>query len=304
MHDRVLEVAKSLRAGSLEGSWLLTEPHLLYLSESQSRAYLQAMENDQYSSGFHSATVETIARNVSEMVDPVLHRKLALIDLGPGYPDKAIPIGKFCNANKIPLHYVPVDISSEFLTIAARAMARFSHNISPIHSKFEACGSQLQEIGLNDECLVMIGLTFMNFEPGVILPLLRRIGPKGARFLVAAELVTPENTVERILNQYRVDEARDFAFGPLSVVGIEPAFIDFDVRFVNDRVEFVFTLKSNIPKILFDRGLRVGHRITTAVSYRYTRAQLSNVFKIYDFSSRIFFSIDERSAVAVLSSVI
>jgi hypothetical protein len=146
----------------------------------------------------------------------------------------------------------------------------------------------------------MIGLTFMNFEPDKILSTLRQIGPRGSRFLVASEMITSENTLERILSQYRVDEARKFAFGPLKLAGVAETAVEYDVAFANGRVEFVFRINDDVPKVLSDRGVRIGDRVKTAVSYRYAMSELNAAFVRHGFSGRAFFSPDGRTAVVAL----
>lgn len=101
------ETLKYLRQTSAN-TYELTEPHLLYLSGDQSQAYLNAMDDDAYSGTFHNATVEIIKNNLARFF-PEDWQELSLIDLGPGYPDKSIPIADYFQSKGYILHhFIPI----------------------------------------------------------------------------------------------------------------------------------------------------------------------------------------------------
>src|SRR4051812_16533992 len=110
-------------------SFLLIEPHLLYLGAQQADDYLELMKNPKYAESFHSDTVKLIQREVLQLFPGNL-KGVTLIDLGPGYPDKSLPIAASLINRKIALDYIPVDISERFLEIAEqhlKPLARSTH---------------------------------------------------------------------------------------------------------------------------------------------------------------------------------
>ncbi|MDQ7826434.1 MAG: L-histidine N(alpha)-methyltransferase [Candidatus Eremiobacteraeota bacterium] len=82
---------------------------------------------------------------------------------------------KYLQQQGVPCTYLPVDISTAFLEIAARAMAPFVARICPIHATFETCSGRIPSSAYEHTAYCMIGLTFMNFMPDRILPLLKEI---------------------------------------------------------------------------------------------------------------------------------
>ncbi len=128
------EVLSHLRKTD-ESTWELTEPHLLYLDDSSATHYLEAMKNDEYSAGFHSETVEVIEKNKESILEGFTH--INLIDLGPGYPDKSLPLAKEFKS-KGTLSYYPVDVSPLYLKVAEEAMKNYVNSVTTIHERFEA----------------------------------------------------------------------------------------------------------------------------------------------------------------------
>ena len=291
------EVLKCLKRNPITNSWELIEPHLLYLSPVQSNAYLKAMNSQKYSTGFHSDTIEIIRANCAEIVGK---ESLCLIDLGPGYPDKALPMGEYCKRNGIALHYVPIDVSDTFLEIAEKEMKPFCVKTSPVHSMFETSAIHLREVDRSCS-LAMIGLTFMNFPPEVFLPLLKAIAGPSGRGLVASELRSEEGDMKPLLARYEIPEARNFGFGPLELLGLSQDDVSFRVEFNQGRIELRFKLLSNIPEVLNSKSVAVGDEVVTAVSYRYTENELNYTLEKHFSRHQIFKSVEGNAAVAVCS---
>ncbi|MBI4370333.1 MAG: L-histidine N(alpha)-methyltransferase [Elusimicrobia bacterium] len=292
------EILKHLQWDSENSRFLLTEPHLLYLTRAQSQSYLDAMGNPEYSSGFHSATVEVIKANLPTILGKFT-RKVSLIDLGPGYPDKSLPIGEYLKKNKAELYYYPVDVSDSFLGLACRYMRPFAANVVPIESRFEDCVSKLPQEAAQYELFVLIGLTFMNFHHSIILTLLNQIkGPSG-KVILAAELLQENAHMEDVLQRYKSDAARDVAFGPLRHLRMRPEDADHLVSFHNSRIEMSFKLRGAIPPVLANKGVKSGDTIVTAVSYRYRMFKLQSLCKQYFSKFEIFTSKDNSTAVAL-----
>jgi uncharacterized SAM-dependent methyltransferase len=280
------------------GYFLLNEPHLLYLSDEQSELYLDAMKSEDYSSSFHGPTVAILKANLDAIFADV-GRAVSLIDLGPGYPDKSLPIVAFLKGRGIACTYVPVDISRKFLDLAAGTVAPLVERVCPVHAMFEACAGRIPPEIYRDSTYCMIGLTFMNFPPDDLLPLLKRLARDRGRVIVATELLTAAKTPEVILRSYRTDEARAVGFGPLEHLGLREGDVSYCPAFVNGRVELQYTLRrapSGQTELL---PLKAGHTVVTAVSYRYTRAELVAILERHFAAHRIFESDDGGAAVAV-----
>jgi len=241
--------------------WSLAEPHLLYLEDNQVASYLKTMENKSYSGGFHSEMVEILSNNIPKVFKGV--SEINLVDLGPGYPDKSLLIGKGYK-NKGILNYYPVDISKKYLEITEKEMEPYCSKVVPVHLKFDDLPGSM-EYPRGPKTFVIIGLTFMNFDGDYILKLLRQISNGEGKVIIASELLS--KGTNEILSQYQVPEAKTFAFGPLNILGFSIHYFKFSINFDGRKIELLFSPTTKLR--IGSKDMDVGDQITTAVSYRY-----------------------------------
>lgn len=282
----------------LTDTFLLIEPHLLYLNNSQAESYLELMNNPKYAESFHSDTVKIIKRELSQLFPNHLS-EMTLIDLGPGYPDKSLPIAEYFKSMQIELDYVPVDVSRLFLDIADQNVKPLVRSTAPIQARFEDCRDHIPERFYQQTAFCMIGLTFMNFPPETFISLLKKIAGKNGAVIIASELLGADKTVEHILASYRNNEARNLLQGPLLNLGFDENMIEYDVQFNDSRVEMGFNL-AQIPKgPLESAGLKKGSRVITGISYRYSKEELEKLLQIYFTSAQLFLSDNRGTALAL-----
>ncbi len=218
------EIIKYLKEDG-SGKWLLIEPHLLYLQADSAKSYLRAMANSKYATGFHSETVKVIASRTNDIVGDERH--LCLVDLGPGYPDKAVPIASYCKEKQIKFDYVPVDINEFFLDIAVKEIKKYADNVVPIHALIEKCADKIPDTFRNN-ALVMIGLTFMNFPPAQILPLLKQIGGEGARVLSLLRFLAMRKILMRSYEDIELQRHKKLLLVPLECLGLQRAMLNME----------------------------------------------------------------------------
>lgn len=281
-----------------ERYFLLNEPHLLYLSDEQSDLYLEVMKSEDYSSSFHGPTVDIIKSNLPAIFSDI-GGGVSLIDLGPGYPDKSLPMVQYLRDQQVPCKYIPVDISQSFLDLAVHYIEPFVEQVYPVHARFETCAGQIPSEIYHYSTYCMIGLTFMNFPPEMLVPLLKDMAGNKGRVIVASELLTEQKTAERVLASYRTREAQAVGFGPLKHLGFQESELTYQPVFANGRVELHYRLEQEPSDALQALGVRSGSAIVTAVSYRYTEEQLNQLLGQYFTSYRVFTSHDGGTAVAV-----
>ncbi len=273
--DAGSEILKHLRPSQGRYRLEITSPHVLYLSEEQSDGYLAAMANRDYS-GFHSETAIAIERHAAEIIGP--SRAVQLIDLGPGFPDKAIPLGRHCRSRGVKLRYCAVDVNARFLDLATKEMAKYSAETQGIRALFEEA-APLIPASPDDHRILMLGLTFMNFAPARILSTLSELVPGGGSLLIAAQLIEGPASIPAIVRQYETDEARWVAFGPLKLLGAREEEVTYHVEFAEHRIEMSFAFRGAPPSPLKNLGLGSGDRVLTAISHRWTGAELRELLK-------------------------
>lgn len=285
-----------------KGYFLLNEPHLLYLSDEQSNLYLDVMKSEDYSASFHGPTVEIINKALSDLFSET-GKGVTLIDMGPGYPDKSLPMVRYLKDRQVPCVYVPVDISRSFLDIAAQHVRPYVERVHPVHAPFEECRAFIPGDVYRYTAFCMIGLTFMNFFPEKLLPLLKNIAGENGFVIVASELLTSQKSPDVVLASYRTREAQDFGFGPLKLLGLRQDRVTYQPQFVNGRVELQYCLTQDPGGNLVQTGMKSGDTVVTAVSYRYTTGQLSSLLEQYFRRHQMFISRDGGTALALARSV-
>lgn len=273
--------------------WELTEPHLLYLDDTQANHYLKVMQDQSYSKSFHNETVQLIEEHLDELFNTKA-RAVSLIDLGPGYPDKTLPMAQFLKERSTDVYYYPVDVSQRYLNISETEMHRFCKEVMPINALFELARKRVPKEAYERPAYVVIGLTFMNFPHGYILKLLKQLaGPKNGRVIFASELITSQNTIDDILNAYRGQAMQAFTFGPLRHLGYRDDLSVFSPVFQAHRVEHRFILHQTLS----DVPINMGDTVITAVSYRYTIEEITKILNDNFGDGKIWCSASNKTAL-------
>ncbi|MDP2600890.1 MAG: L-histidine N(alpha)-methyltransferase [Deltaproteobacteria bacterium] len=274
--------------------WELTEPHLLYLDDEQAVGYLKLMQDQSYSKSFHNETVQLIENHLNDLF-PSGERSISLIDLGPGYPDKALPMAKFLRNKNTEIYYYPVDVSLKYLDLAKEEMAPFCKGVFPINALFESAYEQMPKDAYERPVFVMIGLTFMNFPGSSILQLLKQLARRqgGGWAIFATELITPQNQIDGILNAYRGETMGEFTFGPLRHLGFNYDRSTFEPIYENHRVEHRFTIEEEMPGV----PILKGDMVVTAISYRYSLDEITNILHKNFTNGTIWCSPSNKTAL-------
>ena len=260
--------------------WIVEDQRVLYVDDSDAAKYLTLMDNPVYASGFHAQTVDLVRLNVNRFLN---HPSVRLVDLGPGYPDKTIPIMQEAQKRGTDLTYVPVDVSKAYVDLAATVAARYlpQDKIRPMNISFQEVGNT----DLSDDktkTYYFLGLTIMNFTRGQYVPLFNSMlkNPEDEA-VIAAEFITRQNTVDSILAQY--ETGREFTFSPLKNLGFRMEDTEFKVEYANERVELSHIFKSAAKG--YTMSFEKGDRIISAFSYRKPVGKFLDDIKL-DFNIR------------------
>jgi uncharacterized SAM-dependent methyltransferase len=243
----------------------LAEPHLLYMTEQQSRLYEKATaENHNYADLIDKPICDLLAKHLDEILER-LTDTVAFIDLGPGYPNKSLLVIDHLLPRRISITYYPVDVSPYFLKEAVEAVENKGVHAIPLLERFETLGSIL-DLNTNSTTRVLfLGLTFNNFEIDRILGILANITRIGDLCLVCVQ--TPDGlSLSEIVKPYTGEKIEAFAFQPLKAVGFSKYDFEYQPVFEDNCVKTRFTL-------LRDLSLRgcpflKGQHFVTAKSYR------------------------------------
>ena len=262
-------------------------PKNLYLNTKQAEKYLDLMKLDDYSTAFHDAIRESMDQFSAALIAE-LQQPARIFDLGPGFPDKTIPLIKHLRVRRVKHQYVPVDISRHFLNVAiGSVLSRFPGiPVWPLHCLFEDLPNaiaEVPEISGAGTRIILLGLTFMNFDAAEILPVISSLMRKGDVAIIAMALSEPDSS-KNFEQPYRNEIAKQFNFSALEILGFKESDFSYFVRFRNNRVEMGFVATQPLQLNLGD-GLQCeiqkNREIITAISYRYTPSKAKKILEQY-----------------------
>jgi hypothetical protein len=268
--------AQIAASAPVEKTIWLDNPANLYRDDLQADAYLSLMNFAPYGNGFHATVRSLIERHASDLLAG-LGESIEFIDLGPGYPDKSFPILRQMQRSGTEGRYRPVDISRRFLDLAADACRGYGFPVSPTHMLFEDLPELLHSSPSRAARLIMMGVTFLNYESNAGTALLARMLCSRDAAVIAGELLDPGAPPESLIAPYASEKAKLFNLLPLRLAGVACEHLQYFVRFRNRRIEMGFHVTAPVP--FRDTCLFPGQELVTAFSYRYTYHQLEAVLR-------------------------
>ena len=276
----------------------LDHPSFLYLKNSQAQQYIKLMHQESYSSEFHSPLVSLIEDKVLSLVDATL-KQVRFVDLGPGYPDKAIPILSHLRRAGIEVSYCPIDVNPFFLDLARESVEKITSSIFPIQSLFEEVAhadiSKISGVGQNVSSIIHIGPTFMNYAPSEAFDIMLRMSIPGDRLIISTELLE-DVSIESAAKIYVSKEVEHFNYMLLSNLGIAISDLRYFVQTNGNCIEMGFTVLRGVS--LNEYRLSKGTQIVTATSRRYGLKDLKSVLESYFDSYDIYTSIPPSVAIS------
>lgn len=277
----------------------LDQPQNLYLTGKQANTYLDLMRDKEYSKNFHNPLRDLLSRKKELLLENLIE-PICIIDMGPGYPDKTLPLFAYLKKKKLKCCYMPVDISPKFLSVATQALQPYGFPIKPQNCLFEELPSRLSHSSFSNDrgCrLIILGLTFMNYRPLQIAKLLSKIARPRDVILLATEHVESDRE-EKIVSPYRTQKAEKFGFMPLEMLDVNRNKVRYFATFSRGRIEMGFKILEPIQ--LHGLVLYPETKVVTAISYRYTYKQFRAFLRKHFQVLNIFSDLSKRVSMATL----
>jgi uncharacterized SAM-dependent methyltransferase len=247
-------------------------PYHLYLEPKQADAYIEMIEKDNFSESLHKPIVSMVQDYANVLIND-RYSKIELYDLGPGLPIKTVPLIKNLQKKNIQFTYHPVDISQSFLRITKDYVRQFNIETKPINCLFEELPERLEpNYNSKTQRIFLIGLTFNNYRPNSILPLLKSMMFNQDVSLIITEFYNKAK-LESILTPYQDYYAEQFNWLALKLIGCNRNDFQYETEFRNKRIQMGFRPKKKLE--IYGRKLTKKHKIITAISYRYTEFSLT-----------------------------
>jgi uncharacterized SAM-dependent methyltransferase len=178
--DRAINSLKRIGANS----WDYSDSLLLYISDEGSKTYEELQEEgNPYFSLVTKPEREYLAA-IAKNVAKALPSNFAYIDLGPGTEHKEQFFFEELKKLNKKFVYYPVDISQHYLNLAEDHAVKQGVPTISIKSSFEELPDRLSKF--KGPRFISLGLTFSNYLPAQIFPLLKDMaGNKGYIFINA-----------------------------------------------------------------------------------------------------------------------
>lgn len=200
-----------------------------------------------------------------------LPQQFEFVDLGPGSEKKENFIFNAARKQGKKICYTPVDISQTFLENAATNAKRHGMKVNPARASFEDFAEQNNELGKSR--FVSLGLTFGNYAPEEILPLLEKIARRMTHhsyYFINIQQRSQAHAAE-IASSYE-NLLEPLILPKLQLLGLNPR-LDVESSWVTPGIEAWCRLR-NTTRELEERGIAAGSELQLLRSLRYSEAEL------------------------------
>ncbi len=293
------------RGYKLEGNtriWNVADSKLWYLTDKQAQGFLDLSSTEGYKKSIIEKEVSLIKEHMGDFVNVLARKSANIIDLGCGDGKKASLFIEEMEKH-VKIRYCPIDISSYMVSKAANTIRKikigevleFKWNVSDFEN-LNNITSLFRDKGFESHFMMLLGNTLGNFDREDILNGIKNSMKKEDILLIGNGLTSGNEDWEKeykdkIINKWLIQI-------PLQL-GLEKKYLDYDVRFINSRVEEIYTVKSNktIKHLGKEIDFKKGDKIIVAISYKYSKQEFKKILN--KFFSNVIIYTDKGNSYAL-----
>jgi len=293
------------RGYSLEGKtrvWNVADSKLWYLTDKQAQGFLDLSYTDGYKKAIIEKEVSLIKKHMKDFVHALTKKSANIIDLGCGDGKKAsLFIEELAKHMKI--RYCPIDISSYMVSKAAKTIREikigevleFKWNVSDFEN-LDNITPLFRDKGFETHFMMLLGNTLGNFDREDILNGIKNSMNKEDLLLIGNGLT---NGHEDWKNEYKDPIINKWLIQIPQQLGLTEQDVDYDVRFVNSRIEEIYIIKNDktIKHLGREVIFRKGDIIIVAISYKYAKPEFQKILSKFFSSVKIY--TDEQNTYAL-----
>jgi hypothetical protein len=220
--------------------------------------------------------------SIAEDVVNLLPDNFEYIDLGPGTEHKEQFFFDECKKQGKNFTYIPVDISDHYIELAEKHAKEQGIQVRSIKSSFEELPGVLEDSSIPR--FVNVGLTFSNYDPQIILNLLKSIAGENGYVFINSQMKDRVDMVE--LQKIYAEDAKTMADDKLELVGLNPG-MDVSPREATDDIK-VWCSILNPSAELKEKGVMENDQFLVFQSLRYTKDRLEDELKKVSNEYHIF----------------
>ncbi|OGL38855.1 hypothetical protein A3J32_02825 [Candidatus Saccharibacteria bacterium RIFCSPLOWO2_02_FULL_46_7] len=284
--------------------WNLADSKLWYLTPKQSQGYLDLGNTAGYRRSVIEKEVSLIRKHLPDIVTALPHKTYNIVDLGCGDGKKAALFIEELDKH-LDLRYCPIDISGYMVNKAADTIKalnvgevlEFKWNISDFEN-LDNIMPLLRDLAFEHNFMMLLGNTLGNFDMEDILHGIHASMSSGDILLIGNGISNGKQS-QKWVKEYKDTAIKDWLLEMLRLIGLDEKDVEYDVRFINSRVEELFVLKRNkkIKHLWRSVDFREGDIIIAAISYKYSLAKFHKT--ISQFFPKVQLYTDKQQTYAL-----
>jgi len=295
------------RSYKLEGNtrvWDIADSKLWYLTPKQAQGFLDLSKTEGYKKTIIEKEVSLIKKYMKDFIQALPHISSNIIDLGCGDGQKAALFIKEL-AKNMKIRYCPIDISSYMVAKAAETIRKmkvgevleFKWNISDFEN-LNNVTPLFRDSNFKTHFMMLLGNTLGNFDREDILHGIKVSMDRDDILLIGNGLT---NGYGDWTQEYKDSVINNWLIQIPQQLGLSKKDIEYDVRFVNSRIEELYKLRNDktIKHLGRTLNFKKGDFIITAISYKYTELEFKKMLDKFFSKIKIYTDAEGTYALAL-----
>ena len=312
LHDMLLQAFLKNGFARTNGnkSWKLTELQYLSLTDDLAKGFLSFASTPAYRKQFFELELKLIKEQSDLILENIDVDSFNLIDIYCGDGFKATELIKELVSKRpsLKICYCPLNASQYLLDLAVSTVK--GSNISNVvsYKPFLSAGDgrSLRQIATllkpgnyQKNVVVILGGVIACFDINEYLFELSRDLYSGDLLIMGNGIRVGERLVD--IEKYKDKSFHNWFKHVMLAMGFRESDIEFDARFDNSRVEFLYRINKEVSKKLDGKliDFKKGDEFVVAALYKYYSEEFEKFCKMYFKDSKIFTDKDKEYALVV-----
>ncbi|MEK6792931.1 MAG: L-histidine N(alpha)-methyltransferase [Nanoarchaeota archaeon] len=313
LHDLLLRAFLKNGFANTNGnkSWEITELQYLSLTDDFAKGFLSFSHAPKYHKQFFELEIEMIRQYANVISKEIGGYNFNLIDIYCGDGLKSVELIKEINSKtdgQVKICYCPFNASQYLIDLAISNVKKAGISNVVNYKPFLSAGdgrslrliaNNLKSGEFKKNVVALLGGVIACFEVNEYLFELNRDMQQGDVLIMGNGVRVGERLVE--IDKYKVEFFHNWFKHVMLGLGFTEDEIEFDARFGNSRVEFLYRLKKEKVEKLDGKTVtfKPGDEFVVAVLYKYYADEFDKFCKMYFTDSKIFTDKDNGYALVV-----
>ncbi|MEK6894045.1 MAG: L-histidine N(alpha)-methyltransferase [Nanoarchaeota archaeon] len=312
LHDVLLQgfLKNGFSKSNGSKSWELTELQYLGLTDDLAKGFLKFSKNPIYSKQFFDMEIGMIKKQARLIAENIGNKDFNLIDIYCGDGLKVVEFIKEFNSitsGNVNIRYCPLNSSQYLLDLAVSNVSKAGFSNLKECKPFLSSGDgralrpiakKLKSDNYLKNVVVLLGGVIACFDINEYLFELEMDLSKEDVLIIGNGIRVGDRLVD--IHKYKTPAFHDWLKHLMFGLGFDEKDFEFDVRFGNSRVEFVYKLKNDFTKSIDGKKVdfKSGDEFVVAALYKYYSDEFEKFCKMYFSNPKII--VDESNEYALV----